>query len=442
MLDTDKNKPRKSLGRVKKNYIGRIVIYAFFAMFLVPELIAQEVNSTWYTYIVFFLALPHIFFWLAKRSPNPEKAEKINMIIESFNEGILYTAISFSFFPLITMFTISIFYIVFYGGFRFYLSTRIVMLLGIAFCILIIGFNFQLQSSTASTYISMIVLPLTLVGLVTNVRRDYSRSSDKLNRINKKREELASKLAKYLSPQIYDQIFTGGQDARPGSQRKKLTVFFSDIVDFSKLTDGMSSEELSFFTNNYLNQMTDIALKYGGTIDKYMGDSIMIFFGDPESQGHKKDALACVHMALKMQNYIQELVNDKQNALLEIRIGINTGYCTVGNFGSEDRLDYTIIGGQVNLARKLQKNATPNQILITHETYALIQNEIEALKLEEIQVSGIAYPVQIYEVIGQKSIENFTENINGISYTINKEKINKAKALEILKKTIDTIEHF
>jgi class 3 adenylate cyclase len=99
-----------------------------------------------------------------------------------------------------------------------------------------------------------------------------------------------------LSPQVYHSIFTGAQNVGIASTRKKLTIFFSDVVNFTETTEKLESEDLTNLFNHYLTEMTNIALEYGATIDKYIGDAIMVFFGDPESKGVKEDALACVRM--------------------------------------------------------------------------------------------------------------------------------------------------
>lgn len=215
-------------------------------------------------------------------------------------------------------------------------------------------------------------------------------------------EILSSKLAKYLSPQLYRSIFSGKTEVKVQSQRRKLTVFFSDIVGFTEMTDNMESETLTMLLNEYLNEMAGIAINYGGTIDKYIGDAIMVFFGDPESRGEQQDALACVEMALAMRQRLQELQAGWKTFLpkpLTIRMGINTGYCTVGNLGSDNRLDYTIIGGPVNLASRLESRAAPGQILISYNTYALVEGRIACATLGEIQVKGMAYPVRTYQVL-------------------------------------------
>ncbi len=217
-------------------------------------------------------------------------------------------------------------------------------------------------------------------------------------------ETLSNQLAKYLSPQVYQSIFSGEQEVNLGSKRKKLTVFFSDLVGFTKISDSLESEEITAMLNYYLNEMSTIALKFGGTIDKYVGDAILVFFGDPETKGVKEDAINCVNMAIAMQIRMQNLKNEWAQKFglkepLQMRIGINTGYCTVGNFGSENRLDYTVIGGQVNLASRLESSANPGSILISFDTYSQIQNDINCEENDTLKVKGIKDKVRTFEVM-------------------------------------------
>jgi len=215
---------------------------------------------------------------------------------------------------------------------------------------------------------------------------------------------LSSKLAKYLAPQVYDSIFTGQQDVKIVSKRKKLTVCFSDLVGFTEITDKMESEDLTQLLNHYLTEMSKIALQYGATIDKYVGDAIVMFFGDPATLGVKEDALACVQMAIAMQKRVGELAHEWSKngiaTLLRCRIGIHTGYCTVGNFGSDDRMDYTMVGGTVNLAARLEHEAPAGGVLISFETYALVKDNVRCEERGHVQVKGIAEPVATYAVLG------------------------------------------
>jgi PAS domain S-box-containing protein len=217
---------------------------------------------------------------------------------------------------------------------------------------------------------------------------------------------LSSKLAKYLAPQVYDSIFTGQQEVKIVSKRKKLTVCFSDLVGFTEITDKMESEDLTHLLNHYLTEMSKIALQYGATIDKYVGDAIVMFFGDPTTLGVKEDALACAQMAIAMQKRVGELAEEWRNSGIETplccRIGIHTGYCTVGNFGSDDRMDYTVIGGTVNLASRLEHEAPPGGVLISFETYAHVKDDVRCEERGHVQVKGIAQPVATYVAVGLK----------------------------------------
>jgi class 3 adenylate cyclase/phosphoglycerate-specific signal transduction histidine kinase len=234
---------------------------------------------------------------------------------------------------------------------------------------------------------------------VTELKQRENQLVDKSRAL----EQLSNQLAKYLSPQVYESIFTGKQEVKIASRRKELTVCFSDIAGFTETADRLESEDLTRLLNHYLTEMSQIALSYGATIDKYVGDAIVIFFGDPETRGVKEDALACVEMAIAMRKRMLELQDVWRASGIEKplqgRIGINTGYCTVGNFGSEDRMDYTIIGGGVNLASRLEAAATPGEILISFETYAKVRDRIHCEERGHISVKGIAYPVASYQVV-------------------------------------------
>jgi len=218
-------------------------------------------------------------------------------------------------------------------------------------------------------------------------------------------EGLSDKLGRYLSPQVYESIFYGKHDSLMGTKRKKLTIFFSDIVGFTSTTERMEPEDMTVLLNNYLDRMSSIAIKHGGTIDKFIGDAVLIFFGDPVSRGHKADAVACVNMAIEMREALKEMQQEwfdlGISSPFKVRMGINTGFCTVGNFGSKQLMDYTIIGGQVNVAARLEQNAPPDQILISHETWALVKDDFRCLGRAPISVKGIQHSIRTYQVIGR-----------------------------------------
>lgn len=213
---------------------------------------------------------------------------------------------------------------------------------------------------------------------------------------------LSMKISRYISPQIYKSIFSGQKDVTIHTERKKLTIFFSDIQNFTATAERLQPEQMTLLLNEYFTEMSVIALEHGGTIDKFIGDAMLIFFGDPETSGEREDAKRCLLMAVAMQHRLGEL-NAKWRAEgveqpFKTRMGINSGYCNVGNFGSADRMDYTIIGAEANLAARLQSIAEPGNIVISYETFALVSDVVAAHPLPPITMKGISREVVPYAV--------------------------------------------
>ncbi len=258
--------------------------------------------------------------------------------------------------------------------------------------------------------------------------------TQELKKINKNLEKFSSDISKYLSPQIYHSIVTENKRVEIGSSRKKLTVFLSDIVNFTKTTQELEPEDLTFLLNGYLESMSKIALKYNATIDKFIGDAILIFFGDPKSKGTKEDAKNCVLMAIEMREKMKEFREDWKNKGISqpfhIRMGISTAFCTVGNFGSKNLMDYTIIGSGVNLASRLESNAEIDEILISEETYLLIKDSIKCQKHSKVTAKGFQRPIQTYIVSNNKTVpayEILDKHFNGFSIYADFEKLSDNK---------------
>ena len=266
----------------------------------------------------------------------------------------------------------------------------------------------------------------------------------------KDKEMILTKLSKYFSPQVYSSIFTGELDVNINTSRKSLTIFFSDIKGFTTITEKLEPEKLTELVTHYLTEMTNIAIDYGGTVDKYIGDAIMIFFGDPSTKGLREDAISCVSMALKMRKQLK-LIRKQWKSFgitetLDVRMGIHTDVCTVGNFGSQDRLDYTVLGNGVNLASRLETLAKPNEILISENTYNIIRANIRCKYFDEIKVKGKSYPIKTFQVqdliLDQSDKDTIDFETDGFSIMLDKEKIkNKEKIIGYLKKSLDHLKH-
>jgi adenylate cyclase len=242
---------------------------------------------------------------------------------------------------------------------------------------------------------------------LVKLNRNLKTQTLELEQQRSRLEGLSQQLAKYLPPQIHQALFAGKYDTQITTQRKKLTVFFSDIKDFTRTAESLQPESLTEYLNDYFSEMTAIALAHGATIDKYIGDAVMLFFGDPDSKGVKEDARACVDMALEMQERMQVLQRRWREQgfdnPFEVRIGINTGYCNVGNFGSDQRLSYTIIGGEVNVAQRLEANSEPGGILISHETYSQVDDFVDVEERPSVNLKGIDRNIKTYAVKGRKA---------------------------------------
>jgi class 3 adenylate cyclase len=228
------------------------------------------------------------------------------------------------------------------------------------------------------------------------INRDLESANDFL-------ASLSTKISRYIPPQVYKSIFAGQKDVTIHTERKKLTILFSDIQNFAATTERLQPELLTQLLNEYLTEMSAIAHEYGGTVDKFIGDAMLIFFGDPESKGDRADAKACLRMAWHMRCRLLALNAKWRVSGIEqpfkCRIGINSGYCNVGNFGSADRMEYTIIGAEANLAARLQSIAEPGEIVMSYETYALVSDIVSAHPLPAITMKGISRDVVPYSVV-------------------------------------------
>ncbi|OLP61011.1 adenylate cyclase [Xaviernesmea oryzae] len=290
----------------------------------------------------------------------------------------------------------------------------------------------------------VILLQKRQTATIRAVNRELESTNDFLAAIS-------LKISRYLSPQIYKSIFSGQKDVVVHTERKRLTIFFSDIKDFTATTERLQPEALTEMLNDYLTEMSAIALKHGGTVDKFIGDAMLVFFGDPDTHGPVEDAKACLRMAVDMQQRLGELKERWRRRGTEqpfvVRMGINTGYCNVGNFGSSDRMDYTIIGAEANLAARLQSIADGGRIVMSYETYSLVADIVIAHPLPPITMKGIPREVVPYAVEGLVDLGEgsriLSEHVTGLDLHLDLGRLEpgeRSRAHSALKAAIDAIE--
>lgn len=232
--------------------------------------------------------------------------------------------------------------------------------------------------------------------------RKFSEQQHQLERARQKHKLRAYKLARYLPPPVWEAI-NRDQEQALQTERKQVTVFFSDITDFSQLAEELDAEALTELLNIYFTEMSQLINQFGGTIDKFMGDSIMAIFGDIGSRGAKADCMRCLAMSIAMRKRIAALqpqwLDLGLKKPLKVRMGINTGFCTVGTLGINDHLDYTVLGTEVNLASRLESAAQPGEILISHNSWSLAKDAFICRDRGTIKVKGSSQSVQVYQVI-------------------------------------------
>src|SRR2546425_234407 len=219
-----------------------------------------------------------------------------------------------------------------------------------------------------------------------------------------KRRQVQSMFGRYVSARVVEQLVRNPDLANPSGRKERLTMFFSDVRGFTSMSEKMEPQDVQHLLSEYFTEMTHILFKHEGTLDKFMGDAIMAFFGNPEPQ--PDHARRAVLMALEMQEAVARL-NQKWTAAgrrtIGVGMGINTGEVTVGNLGSKDFLDYTVIGDAVNLACRLAEGAKAGEILITQATYDDVKDAVEVEPLEPIRVKGKSHPIPIYRVLRRQT---------------------------------------
>ncbi|UUY06718.1 adenylate cyclase [Pseudomonas sp. J452] len=391
-----------------REYYSRVLAYIATAASIAAGTYAQHFAYDILWMVPYALLYPHLAHHLGNRFKQdyPQQTRLSLLFIDSAHAGAAAVLMGFSVVPgLMILLTLS-FSALISGGLRYMGLTLLIAAGSMALNTALLQPKINAATPILVAMVSILLATLYICITAFFVHAQGQRLTLIRSEIKKEQEKaarLARNLAKYLSPQVWEMIFSGKKHVRLETQRKKLTVFFSDIKGFTELSEELEAEQLTDLLNTYLNEMSKIALKYGGTIDKFVGDSVLVFFGDPKTQGAKQDAVNAVSMAIAMRKHMKVLRQQWRaqgiTKPLEIRMGLNTGYCTVGNFGADTRMDYTIIGREVNLASRLESSAEAGEILISHEAYSLIKDVIMCRDKGQITVKGFSRPVQIYEVV-------------------------------------------
>jgi adenylate cyclase len=232
----------------------------------------------------------------------------------------------------------------------------------------------------------------------------------------KKESEHRANLSRYLAPELVEQLLEGKLNLEMEGATCQVTVLFSDLRGFTAMSERLSSREVFTTLNEYFQRMVDVIIECGGSIDKFMGDAIMAVWGVPTPQ--ENDTQRAVEAAIKMQQVLKSWNMEREAAGKEpvyMGVGINSGPALAGNLGARQRMEYTIIGDNVNLASRIEGLTSKGQVLISESTMALVRGLVDAVELPPAKVKGKQHPVKIFEVRGfqTKSQDHGVERSHG-----------------------------
>jgi adenylate cyclase len=245
------------------------------------------------------------------------------------------------------------------------------------------------------------VAPVVLVGALSSAGMlTYRYAAGE-----REKQKTRAAFAPYFAPAVVDMLLSGSMDRLMGGKRKELTMLFSDIVEFTSLCEGIEPEVVQKVLQEYFNEMTRIGFVHQGTLDKFIGDGIVWFFGDPLPQ--EDHAIRAVHAALDMQAAMHPLrtkLKQEGRPELAMRVGVNTGVVLVGNMGSDARKEYTVMGDAVNLASRVEGANKPfhTEVMMTERTHQLVKDVVEWRELDLLRVKGKKQGVRVFEVMARK----------------------------------------
>ena len=219
---------------------------------------------------------------------------------------------------------------------------------------------------------------------------------------NQSKEKVKSAMGKYMSQDVMKRIVMNIDNLGLGGKKATVTVLFSDIRGFTSLSETMSAEQVSEILNEYFTEMEPIVAKHNGIINKFIGDAVMAIFGEPiQDKNHALNAVRCGYEMLVKVKELQRKWASEGKPRIEIGVGINTGEVFVGNIGSVNRMEYTVIGDTVNLASRLESynKIYKTSMLIGSTTYEATKNYIEVIKISDVEIRGKAHKMDIYEVL-------------------------------------------
>lgn len=421
---------------------------------LVGNITAQSTANLTSLGLAFVIFLYTAAAWFINHQQTSTKTLIGILICDGLITGLVISELLYSPWPSLLLLSLIYFSSLFHGGIKDWGLANIGIVIGLAIGFLLLDKQTLTLVSDPIAHFSIGIGAIIYLCAYSffNHRQtlEINNEHNQLSNEVKEQKLRIYQISQYLPKSTWD-IIEGKRKAQ--IQRKPITIFFSDIVGFSSLSEELEAEVLSNVLSSYLAEMSNVVAQFNGTIDKFIGDAIMVTFGDDSaiSLGVKKDATACVSMAIAMGKRMRELQSQWAEMgikkPLQIRMGINTGYCTVGTFGTTKHLDHTALGVHVNLASRLESAGQAEEILISHETWSLIKDTILCKDRGQIKAKGFTHPVQVYQVINHRkdmgaNQSYFSQTTDGFSMHLDIEKVKnyeREKVIANLEKAVLTL---
>ena len=232
----------------------------------------------------------------------------------------------------------------------------------------------------------------------------------------KKKRFIKNAFSTYLAPTVVNQLLESPGNLELGGEERDITAFFSDVQGFTSISEALTPNEIVELLNEFLTEMTDIIFKHEGTVDKFEGDAIIAFFGAPNVlKNHaERTCIACIKMQKRLSE-LREKWKENDKPQLKMRIGLCTGSAVVGNMGSKNRMDYTMMGDTVNTAARLEgiNKIYGIYTLISETTFIAAGSSIATREIDTIYVVGKNEPVTIYQLLGKASdVDDLMQKVN------------------------------
>jgi adenylate cyclase len=259
------------------------------------------------------------------------------------------------------------------------------------FCALIFLIVYALITNSLELKLcNILICVLTCIYLYKYISEDF------------KKNKIKNAMGKYLSYDIMEKVVNNIDNISLGGKRANVTVLFADIRNFTTISEKMNPDLISEILNEYFSALVPIIEEHNGVLNKFVGDAMLVIFGEPKkSETHALDAVRCGIRMLKKVKYLQEKWLEEGKPKIEIGIGISTGEAFVGNVGSKNRLEYTVLGDTVNTASRIENynKVYKTNFLVSESTYQKVKSSVDAITIKNVAIKGKTSKINLYEIL-------------------------------------------